>query len=46
MVDEVQDRLETVGEERAVLRTEEVKADALTEVEDGQEELDDQRAQA
>lgn len=46
LVDEVQDRLETVGEERAVLRTEEVKADALTEVEDGQEELDDQRAQA
>lgn len=46
VVDEVQERLETLGEDRTVIRTNEIKDDALQEVEDSQKELDDRKAEA
>lgn len=46
VVDEVQERLETLGEDRTVVRTDEVKGDALQELEDSQKELDEKKAEA
>ena len=46
VVDEVQERLEELGEERTVIRTDEVKDDARKELEDAQKELDDKKAEA
>ena len=46
VVDEVQERLETLGEDRTVARTNEVKGDALAELEDSQKELDEKKAEA
>ncbi len=46
VIDEVQEKLEELGEERTVIRTDEVKEDAQKELDDSQAELDEKKAEA
>ena len=46
VVDKVQERLEELGEERTVARTNEVKGDAQKELDDAQKELDEKKSEA
>ncbi len=46
LIDQIQETLEETGEERTVIRTNEVKGEAQKELDDGQKKLDEEKAKA